>query len=113
MSPSAARKGPTVASVDASCELHVLRNVDLGNYRGALELVNATGLASKGSFLTAQAVMSAIRIKFHQNQWFAPLVAGLCVVQDSIGSVRLAFCDDKKTPHVVIPCHDLFAEFHR
>jgi hypothetical protein len=42
-----------------------LRNVDQGeDYRDALERVNATGLASKGSFLTADVAISVIRIKF-------------------------------------------------
>ncbi|WP_312408384.1 hypothetical protein [Rhizobium sp.] len=91
-----------------------LRNVDQGeDYRDALERVNATGLASKGSFLTADVAISVIRIKFYQNQWFAPLVAGFYAVQDGLGNVLFACCDDKKTPHVVIPCHALFAELRR
>ncbi|WP_220324555.1 hypothetical protein [Rhizobium wenxiniae] len=114
MSPSAARKGPAAAIADASCELHVLRNVDQREgYREARERVNATGLALTGSFLTVSAAMSEIRIKFYQNQCFAPLVAGFYAMRDSVGSLLLVSRDDKKTPHVVIPCHALFAELHR
>ncbi|TNM60990.1 hypothetical protein [Aliirhizobium smilacinae] len=114
MSPLAARKGPAVASANACCELHVLRNVDQGeDYRDAVERVNATGLALMGSFLTAGIVMPAAPRKFYGYQWLALLVAGFFTRRNSLGAVPVAFFNDKKTPHVVIPCHVLFAEMRR